>query len=64
MSLTSARYGKDLVRVLRVVRNTEHDSGSSMTGVGSVHDVAEYNVRVLVEGDIDLRSARRRFCGF
>lgn len=50
--------------MLRVVRNTEHDSGSSMTGVGSVHDVAEYNVRVLVEGDIDLRSARRRFRGF
>ena len=43
MTLAAARYGKDLVRVLRVVRNTE------------VHDVAEYNVRALVEGTISAR---------
>lgn len=39
--LTSARYGKDLVRVFRVVRGTEF------------HQVVEYNVTVLLEGDID-----------
>jgi hypothetical protein len=41
--LTSARYGKDLVRVFRVVRGTEF------------HQVVEYNVTVLLEGDIDTR---------
>ncbi|KAH7910519.1 hypothetical protein BJ138DRAFT_1087529 [Hygrophoropsis aurantiaca] len=39
--LASARYGKDLVRVLRVVRE------------GSWHHVVEYNVKVLLEGDIE-----------
>ncbi|KAI6035730.1 uricase [Pisolithus marmoratus] len=39
-SLTSACYGKDKVRVFRVVRN------------GPLHDVVEYNVQVLLEGDI------------
>lgn len=39
--LTSARYGKDLVRVFRVVRGSEF------------HHVVEYNVTVLVEGDIE-----------
>ncbi|EPQ53893.1 uricase [Gloeophyllum trabeum ATCC 11539] len=39
-TLSHARYGKDLVRVLRVVRE------------GSTHHVVEYNVKALVEGDI------------
>jgi urate oxidase len=39
--LTSARYGKDLVRVFRVVRD------------GEFHKVVEYNVTVLLEGDIE-----------
>ncbi|TFK50264.1 uricase [Heliocybe sulcata] len=39
-TLSAARYGKDLVRVLRVVRE------------GSTHHVVEYSVRALVEGDI------------
>ncbi|GAB1521915.1 hypothetical protein RhiTH_005014 [Rhizoctonia solani] len=39
-SLTSARYGKDKVRVFRVVRE------------GDKHAVVEYNVRALLEGDI------------
>lgn len=41
--LSHARYGKDKVRVLRVVRE------------GSWHTVVEYNVKALVEGDIDIR---------
>ncbi|KIK50284.1 hypothetical protein GYMLUDRAFT_51307 [Collybiopsis luxurians FD-317 M1] len=40
--LSSARYGKDAVRVFRVVRE------------GSTHTVVEYNVKVLLEGDIDI----------
>ncbi|KAI3602240.1 uricase (urate oxidase) [Moniliophthora roreri] len=40
--LSHARYGKDKVRVLRVVRE------------GALHHVVEYNVTVLVEGDIDV----------
>ncbi|KAG1820834.1 uricase [Suillus subaureus] len=39
--LTSARYGKDLIRVFRVVRD------------GEFHQVVEYNVTVLLEGDIE-----------
>jgi len=39
--LEAARYGKDKVRVFRVVRDPER----------KVHDV-EYNVTVLVEGAI------------
>jgi urate oxidase len=46
--LATARYGKDKVRVLRVVRDPE----------SKVHDVVEYNVTVLVEGAIETR------CGF
>ncbi|TBU54785.1 uricase [Dichomitus squalens] len=40
--LSHARYGKDKVRVLRVVRD------------GAWHNIVEYNVSVLVEGDIDI----------
>ena len=39
----TARYGKDKVRVLRVVRE------------GAWHHVVEYNVTALLEGDIDVR---------
>jgi urate oxidase len=43
--LATARYGKDKVRVFRVVRDPE----------SKVHDVVEYNVTVLVEGAIETR---------
>ncbi len=43
--LASARYGKDKVRVFRVVRDA----------TSGVHDVVEYNVTVLVEGAIETR---------
>jgi Uricase len=43
--LATARYGKDKVRVFRVVRDSE----------SKVHDVVEYNVTVLVEGAIETR---------
>lgn len=46
MTLAAARYGKDLVRVLRVVRNQPDKNGVV------VHDVVEYNVCALVEGNI------------
>ncbi|KAG2341188.1 uricase [Suillus weaverae] len=39
--LTTARYGKDLVRIFRVVRD------------GEFHQVVEYNATVLLEGDIE-----------
>lgn len=39
--LTNTRYGKDLIRVFRVVRD------------GEFHQVVEYNVTVLLEGDIE-----------
>jgi urate oxidase len=45
--LATARYGKDKVRVFRVVRDPE----------SKVHDVVEYNVTVLVEGAIETRCA-------
>jgi hypothetical protein len=45
--LATARYGKDKVRVFRVVRDPE----------SKVHNVVEYNVTVLVEGAIETRSA-------
>lgn len=45
VTLSKARYGKDLVRVLRLVRE------------GDWHHVVEYNVRVLLEGDIATRHA-------
>lgn len=41
--LAHARYGKDLIRVFRIVRE------------GSWHHVVEYNVTVLLEGDIETR---------
>ena len=41
--LSHARYGKDKVRVFRIVRE------------GAAHRVVEYNVTALVEGDIDAR---------
>ena len=44
-ALTSARYGKDLVRVFRTVKDPQ-------TGL---HTIVEYNVRALVEGNIDTR---------
>lgn len=43
--LASARYGKDKVRVFRVVRDP----------TSKAHDVVEYNVTVLVEGAIETR---------
>jgi urate oxidase len=39
--LSSARYGKDKVRIFRVVRD------------GDWHTIAEYNVTTLLEGDVD-----------
>ena len=45
--LEAARYGKDKVRVFRVVRDPER----------KVHHVVEYNVTVLVEGAIETRCA-------
>jgi len=41
--LAQARYGKDKVRVLRVVRE------------GKTHHIVEYNVQVLLEGDMETR---------
>jgi Uricase len=43
--LTTARYGKDKVRVFRVVRDPQ----------SKVHDVVEYSVTILVEGAIETR---------
>jgi len=48
--LASARYGKDKVRVFRVVRDA----------TSKVHNVVEYNVTVLVEGAIETRCGPRR----
>ena len=45
--LEAARYGKDKVRVFRVVRDPER----------KVHAVAEYNVTVVVKGTIETRCA-------
>ncbi len=47
--LASARYGKDKVRVFRVVRDE----------TSKVHNVVEYNVTVLVEGAIETRCGPR-----
>ncbi|KAF8300125.1 uricase [Clavulina sp. PMI_390] len=41
VKLANAIYGKDKVRVFRIVRN------------GPVHDVAEYNVCALLQGDVE-----------
>ena len=43
VNLAHARYGKDKVRVFRIVRE------------GKWHHVVEYNVCALVEGDIETR---------
>ncbi len=42
--LSHARYGKDIIRVFRVVREDKW------------HTIVEYNVTALLEGDIDVRS--------
>jgi urate oxidase len=47
--LATARYGKDKVRVFRVVRDQE----------SKVHNVVEYNVTVLLEGAMETRCVRR-----
>jgi urate oxidase len=51
--LAQARYGKDKVRVFRVVRE------------GKMHHIVEYNVQVLLEGDLETRRASISclFCG-
>lgn len=41
--LAEATYGKDKVRVFRVVRE------------GKTHHVVEYNVQVLLEGNLETR---------
>lgn len=41
--LSHARYGKDKIRVFRVVRD------------GPWHNIVEYNVTALLEGDIETR---------
>ena len=41
--LSHARYGKDKVRVFRIVREEKW------------HTIVEYNVTALLEGDIDVR---------
>jgi len=43
--LASARYGKDKVRVFRIVRQEKEGQ--------KWHEVVEYNVRVLLEGEIE-----------
>ncbi len=48
--LATARYGKDKVRVFRVVRDPE----------SKVHNVVEYNVTVLLEGAFEARYADYR----
>lgn len=49
--LASAKYGKDKVRVFRVVRDA----------TSKVHDVVEYNVTVLVEGAIETRCGQHLY---
>lgn len=51
--LAEARYGKDKVRVFRVVRE------------GKMHHIVEYNVQVLLEGGMETRRATAFifFCG-
>lgn len=44
--LAEASYGKDKVRVFRVVRE------------GEIHHIVEYNVQVLLEGALDTRQAQ------
>jgi Uricase len=47
-NLSAARYGKDKVRVFRVIRPSTP---------GGQHQVVEYNVCLLLEGDIETRYA-------
>jgi hypothetical protein len=47
--LAEAKYGKDKVRVFRVVKD------------GETHHVVEYNVQVLVEGEMETRRATVSF---
>ena len=46
--LTAARYGKDKVRVFRVIKPSTP---------GGQHQVVEYNVCLMLEGDIETRYA-------
>jgi len=48
--ISSALYGKDKVRVFRIVRE------------GTWHHVVEYNLTILLEGDLDLRYAHTCVC--
>lgn len=50
--LSAARYGKDIVRVFRVIKPSIP---------GGQHQVVEYNVCLLLEGDIETRYARTLF---
>ena len=50
--LSSARYGKDIVRVFRVIKPSIP---------GGQHQVVEYNVCLLLEGDIETRYAMSLF---
>lgn len=47
--LAESKYGKDKVRVFRVVREDK------------THHIVEYNVQVLVEGDLETRRATASF---
>lgn len=51
VQLSASRYGKDKVRVFRTVR-----------GEGGVHDIVEYEVCALVEGDIATRCVDHPRC--
>ena len=46
--LAAARYGKDAVRVFRLIKPSNP---------GGQHQVVEYNVCLLLEGDIETRCA-------
>lgn len=46
VKLTANRYGKDKVRVFRIIRSTVP---------GGKQTVCEYNVRLMIEGDFATR---------
>lgn len=48
--LSHARYGKDKIRIFRVVRN------------GATHEVAEYSITALLEGEIDISYTKADNC--
>lgn len=50
-TLAHSRYGKDKVRVFRIVRD------------GKWHHVVEYNVTALLEGDVETRYVPPDFLG-